>query len=126
MKLQYRGLADRRLAAVALAVRLYWVEHAGTSRRTWTILSRNTFPMCPPTHSSTGAAIGYFSGDPNALAHANDPIVYSVGDNGTDEGGSEKMTYGSPDGIVTGLRTEDTVVHLTPQPRKPGTTIDDL
>jgi hypothetical protein len=105
-------------------VRLYRVEHNGNFPPRLDDLVPVYLKAVPADPMASGTALGYFDGNPKAPAHANDPIVYSVGDNGTDEGGSERLTSGSPDGTDTGPWVEDIVVHLTPQLRKPDANAD--
>jgi len=81
---QYRGKADRRLAAVSLALRLYAADHAGKYPAKLDELVPQYLPAIPKDPFAAGdKPLGYSTSDPSA------PVVYSVGENGTDEGGSQ-------------------------------------
>jgi hypothetical protein len=81
---QYRGRAERRLVATALALRLYAVEHGGEYPQTLDELLPKYLPAVPIDPFASGEKpLSYSADDPEA------PLVYSVGENGTDEGGSQ-------------------------------------
>ena len=105
----FRALAERRLAAVALAVRLYYVEK-GKWPGSLDELAPQYLPAVPDDPMASGKKIGY-------VADAQRPRNYSVGENETDEGGSDaprKKTVGGG-GRWT---EEDAVVHLMRQKRQ--------
>ena len=75
----YRGAAQSRLAATALAIRMYQRDHSGQRPPTLAALVPDYLPAVPLDPMATsGATIGYIA-DPLA------PYVYSVGDNGKDD-----------------------------------------
>jgi len=80
---QYRGKAERRLAATALALRLYAADHGGSYPKTLDELVPNYLPAVPTDPFATGSRpLKYSAADPAA------PSVYSVGEDGADDGGS--------------------------------------
>jgi hypothetical protein len=81
---QYRVLTDRRLAATALALRLYAVEHDGNYPKTLDALVPKYLPAVPKDPFAAGGKPLSYS----TAADPKEPIVYSVGENGTDAGGS--------------------------------------
>jgi hypothetical protein len=96
-------LADRRLAATALAIRLYASETGGKRPTTLDELAPKFFPAAPLDPLSDGKRIGY---------DAQRQILWSVGENGRDDGGSEKeMKLGAKGRYAL----EDLVVHLNRQ-----------
>jgi hypothetical protein len=104
----YRALTERRLTACALAIRLFQIDHGGS--------------LPPDLHQLIPQYLAAIPVDPmaraDALCYRRDVpggIIYSVGDNGSDDGGSEKSNWPDPDR----WRMEDVVVHLKTQPRKP-------
>jgi hypothetical protein len=107
-ELHYRGLTRRRMAAVALAVRWYAADHHGQRPRCLQDLVPGYLPNVPadPLAADT-RPLGY-------RADADRPIVYSVGNNGTDEAGSDlrpALRYLSSLGA-----TEDEVLYLDERP----------
>ena len=75
----YRGAAQSRLAATALAIRLYQRDHGGQRPPTLAALVPDYLPAVPLDPMATnGATIGY-------VAAPVAPYVYSVGDNGKDD-----------------------------------------
>ena len=75
----YRGAAQSRLAATALAIRIYQRDHGGQRPPTLAALVPDYLPAVPLDPMATnGATIAYVA-DPVA------PYVYSVGDNGKDD-----------------------------------------
>ena len=73
-------MTERRLAAVALATRLYYVEN-GKWPASLDELAPKYLPAVPDDPMASGKRIGY-------VAEEARPRIYSVGENGTDEGGS--------------------------------------
>src|SRR5204863_3028915 len=84
---QYRGKTDRRLAATALALRLYAVEHGGKYPQSLDELVPKYLPAVPiDPFASGGKPLRYSADDAPA------PIVYSVSENGLDDDGSRAST----------------------------------
>jgi hypothetical protein len=78
----YRAMADRRMAAVALAVELYAADHDGSLPPDLATLVPAYLPHVPRDPFARGdVPLGY-------RTDLRLPIVYSVGKNGTDDGGS--------------------------------------
>lgn len=76
----FRLLAQRRMAATALAIRLYELDH-GHRPETLDELVPDYLPSVPLDPMAEGETpIGY-------LPHAERPILYSVDENGIDDGG---------------------------------------
>jgi hypothetical protein len=96
-------LADRRMAATALAIRLYALENGGNLPKTLDELVPKYLPAAPLDPLSDGKRIGYDS---------QRQILWSVGENGRDDGGSEKEVKA---GVKTRFALEDLVVHLSRQ-----------
>lgn len=79
----YRGMTDQRLAAVALALRLYAVDHDGKYPPALDDLVPKYLPAIPKDpFAAGGKPLLYDASEPAA------PAVYSVGDNGKDDGGN--------------------------------------
>jgi hypothetical protein len=97
----YQFIAERRLVAAALAVRWYAAEHAGQLPANLEALVPAYLPAVPADPFALAAQPIHYRNDP-----AN-PIVYSVGINGADDGGSEKNLA---DNDI--WKAEDAVVHL--------------
>jgi hypothetical protein len=109
VELTFRAMTARRLAAVALAMRLYASEHEGKLPAKLEELVPRYLPSVPGDALARGKSIGY-------VAEAQRPRVYSVGENGTDEGGSDAPRR---KGYDSGRWSEeDVVVDLTRRPRK--------
>ncbi|HZN66355.1 MAG TPA: hypothetical protein VFB66_13785 [Tepidisphaeraceae bacterium] len=109
---QFRILADRRLAAVALACRLYAVEHDGRLPRKLQDLVPDYLPAVPlDPLAAGGRPLGYVGPDEDPEK----PRVYSVGPNGIDQRGAD------PDRRRTRHRDyeaqRDEVRYLKRQPR---------
>jgi hypothetical protein len=82
-KSRYRCLAERRMAATALAVKWYQAEHDGRPPRTLDELVPKYLPaVVADPFAAGGQPLRYIS-DPDRLA------IYSVGENGKDDDGSE-------------------------------------
>jgi hypothetical protein len=79
----YRALADRRLTAVCLAVRLYAADHGGALPEKLDDLVPNYLPSVPLDPLAAGAKLRYV----NDKADPQRPRVYSVGPDGADHGG---------------------------------------
>jgi hypothetical protein len=83
----YRAKADRRLAAVALALRVYAADHDGKYPATLAELVPAYLPAVPIDPFAAGdKRLCYSAEDPSA------PVIYSVGENGVDDGGTAAPT----------------------------------
>jgi hypothetical protein len=117
---QYRGLTDRHLAAAALGFRQFALEHNGRLPTTLPDLTPQYLRVAPTDGlADDGSLLQY-------RPEASPPIVYSVGEDGSDDGGSTKVFRGgreivTPQGAASGSRweMEDAIVVLTRQPRRP-------
>jgi hypothetical protein len=80
MERHYQVITERRMAATALAIRLYELDH-GQRPKTLEELVPDYLPAVPDDPYSAGPQpIRY-------LPDADPPILYSVGENGEDDGG---------------------------------------
>ncbi|MEA2733633.1 MAG: hypothetical protein QOE14_84 [Humisphaera sp.] len=82
-QVNFRGMAARRAAAIALAARRYALDHDGKLPAKLDDLAPNYLPSVP---------LDPFAAPPQPLKCINDPdkpIIYSVGEDGLDDGGSE-------------------------------------
>jgi hypothetical protein len=110
----YRGVADRRLAAAALAIRLYAVDHDGQLPATLDQLVPKYLPAVP---------IDPLSGEPlHYTPSGNAPCVYSLGDDGVDDHGTPAdrklgmSKYGPKGDIVVVLKRQPRPAPATTQP----------
>jgi hypothetical protein len=107
----YEHLADRRMAAVALAIRFYRADHAGRWPQSLDELVPAYLPSVPADpFAAGGKPLKYLPDTPGwdippALAAAESsfipppgtgpfiggPVVYSVGEDGVDDGGSRQL-----------------------------------
>jgi hypothetical protein len=112
IKVDYRARTQRRLAAVALAARLFAADHHGQLPSSLGDLVPAYLPAVPMDPMSGNPML--FKSDP--------PRVYSVGDDGIDDGGVPVdptiPNYKHPRG--------DIVVFLVTQPPKKSTTVPAL
>jgi hypothetical protein len=115
VEIYFRRLTERRMAAIFLATYLWRADHPGQ----WPISLSELVPKYLPAvpndpFSSPGAEIVY---KPNAPAG---PIIYSVGEDGVDDGGSEEASHPHPG--FAALKPDnqwdmkDFVYHLIPPP----------
>jgi len=104
MKTQYRTLTERRLAAAALAVRWASVDAGGKLPARLADLAPKYLPVVPEDPMGLDQPLGY-------KADGERPIVYSVGDDGVDNGGSEKRDAAKK--VPSRWGAEDVVVRLT-------------
>lgn len=110
---QYRLATDRRLTAVALAARFYAVEHGGALPGSLAELTPKYLPAVPVDPMAAGGQALRFKSGPTG------PIVYGVGDDGVDDGGSvepirkRRGDVGPPDRWMT----KDAVSYLKRQAR---------
>jgi hypothetical protein len=103
----YRAIAGRRLAASALAIRLYALDHDGQLPPTLDVLVPRYLPAVP---------IDPLSGQPmRYINEPKNPRIYSVGSDGVDDGG-RPVAHSLGTGRY-GWKGDD-VVNLIPQPRK--------
>ena len=107
----FRFLTDKRLSAINLAVRWYAVDHEARFPAKLDDLMPEYLPAIPADPMTTGLPLRYRPGDT--------PVVYSVGEDGVDDGGSEQPL--DPNRPDFRWNKKDAVVHLTRQPRKPKT-----
>lgn len=95
----YRMQTDNRAAAIALAMRLYQADHDGAMPATLDDLVPQYLPALPADPMKpTGGPFGY-----TVLAGL--PVIYSVGADGIDDGGSVEPD----DGPITRFATRDWV-----------------
>ena len=83
--IDFRTLTDQRAAAAALAVRLFAADHDGRYPNRIEDLVPNYLPRAPADP---------FAADGRALRltfRDDKPLIYSVAENGTDEGGDETL-----------------------------------
>jgi hypothetical protein len=116
IEVHYRCLTDRRLAAVALAARWYATEHDGRLPASLDELVPKYLPAVRVDPlAASGTRLRYRAG-------GDDPVVYSVGMDGRDDGGKGPAADEPPERWRGG---KDAVLHLKRQPRyrEPG---DDL
>ena len=103
----YRQQTEKRLCVAALASRLFALRHGGHLPSTLADLVPDYLsqvPLDPMAHNS----LLHYRGPKDAL-------IYSVGDDGIDDGGSEQpLNAQDPDNPWT---QKDVVLHLTKQPR---------
>jgi len=102
-KIRYRVVARCRLAAAALAIRLYELDHGGRGPTRLHELAPQYLPGVPADPFAADAA------PIRHLPDANRPVLYSVFKNGTDEGG--EFTVGST-GYVGLVDSPDLVFFL--------------
>ena len=102
----FRILTEKRLTALMLACRWYATDHGGKLPDKLDDLVPNYLTAIPADPFGTGSPLLYRTGP--------DPVVYSVGENGIDDGGSEQPI----DPRRKDIRWEemDFVTHLTLQP----------
>ena len=111
----FRHLAERRMTAIALAARWYAVEHDGRLPAKLEDLADGKYLSSVP--------LDPFAASARPLRLVNDPVkpfVYSVGEDGGDDGGSEEATeLHKRMNVQTLGRWDrlDAVLHLTLQPR---------
>ena len=104
----HRGVADARLAATALAIRMYQHDHGGARPPTLAALVPKYLPAVPDDPMGpAGTKIGYVA-DPVA------PYVYSVGENGGDDSaGAPNVPPWRPDATSDRHKSPDLFLSLT-------------
>jgi hypothetical protein len=101
----FSALTDRRLAATALAIRLYQLDHAGQRPQRLEQLVPGYLPAIPlDAMAAGGRPIGY-------LPSPGRPLIYSVGQNGADDAGSE-VAMADEYGEIDPWRRMDRVFYL--------------
>jgi len=83
-QLHYRALANRRMAAVALAVRLYEIDRGSRPRRLADLALEYLDEVPHDPFGVRERPVGYRPDD-------DPPILYSIGPNGTDDGGAYSL-----------------------------------
>ncbi|MEA2708475.1 MAG: hypothetical protein QOF78_1076 [Phycisphaerales bacterium] len=110
----HRCASDRRLAATAIAIRWYQLDHAGHRPPTLAALVPNYLPSVPNDALLRDQPLGYLPDMPR-------PRLYSAGANNVDDQGSDAFIKPSSDGRAAGpgdeWRTLDRCVFLDRQPR---------
>jgi hypothetical protein len=116
---QYRARVDRRLAATALALRLYAVEHDGRFPDALVHLVPEYLPALPLDAMATSPVpLKYIAGV--------DRVVYSVGEDGIDHEGDERASTSRPSPYpLQRWQRRDAVVHVNRQPRPAPVMLDD-
>jgi hypothetical protein len=105
----YRGLADSRLAATTLALRAYATAHDGRLPAMLNELVPTYLKVLPiDPFSPEGAPLRYLPQDP-------DPRLYSLGENGKDDGGSDRGRFAKS----RRWERDDAVVHLRAPANEP-------
>lgn len=106
----YRARTERRLVATGLALRLYAVGHGGAYPKTLDELVPNYLPAVPKDPFAAGDKPLDYS-----VTDATAPLVYSVGEDGVDDGGS--MTPTNPRRTNTGRwDKKDVVLQMKARP----------
>jgi hypothetical protein len=96
------------MAATLLAIRLYQADHGGKLPARLEDLVPEYLPAVPiDTLAAGGKPIRY-------VPDGERPMLYSVGENGTDEGGSDKPT--TQRNVVSRWEREDAIYDLKPKP----------
>ena len=108
---EFKGLTDRRLTAMAVAFRWYATEHSGRLPDRLDDLVPKYLSAIPSDPMTADSPMKYRPGE--------NPVVYSVGEDGVDDGGSEQpLDSRRPD---FRWNQKDVVIRLTRQARKPKT-----
>lgn len=109
----FQSVTRRRMTATALAIRWYAIDHDGQLPESLTDLTPNYLPKIPLDALANGGPIRY-------AADNNRPRLYSVGENGVDDGGSDEAGF-MPDGPIPGGKPQkDILIDLARQARTPG------
>ena len=80
LELDYRAVATRRMAATALAIRLYEIDHGRRPDELGELVPEYLQAVPPDPLAAGGAPLRY-------IRDGDYPRLYSVGSNGVDEGG---------------------------------------
>jgi hypothetical protein len=106
----FEDLTNRRLAAVSLALRWYASAHDGLLPSSLEDLVPKYLPAVPRDPMAASRRLGYVSDSTR-------PVVYSAGEDGVDDGGSDASRNPRfPE--WRGWNCRDFVIHLAPQPRR--------
>jgi hypothetical protein len=118
METHYRSLAERRMTATMLAVRLYAADHGGRTPDALDQLVPRYLPAVPADpFAPTTQPLKYIPGA--------DPLVYSVGANGADDAGSEQAQANRNPKLATRWEQLDAVLHFKRRPRPAPEPLDD-
>ena len=82
--IHFRGLMQRRVTALMLAIRIYQIDHNGQYPQTLTELVPNYLPQLPADPLAGDAKTFGYRLSPR-------PLLWSVGEDGVDDGGSERL-----------------------------------
>jgi hypothetical protein len=111
VEIHFLTVTDRRMAATALAIRLYQMNHAGQIPQRLDQLIPDYLPSVPAdAMASSGHPIGY-------LPRPHHPVLYSVGLNGIDDTASEAPMPGLH-GEINEWHRLDRAFYLTNTPRE--------
>jgi hypothetical protein len=112
METQYRMTAQCRLAALALAIRAYSLDHAATLPSSLQDLVPAYIPSVPLDPMAAHQPLCY-------RGTGQYPIIYSVGDNAIDDGGNEQPLDSTRNHTppIDRRFLKDFVLHLKRQPR---------
>jgi len=119
--IHFRAVAERRLAATALAIRLYAIDHNGARPAKLADLVPAYLPSLPlDPFAAGGKPLSYVT----APAHA----IYSFGEDGTDNGGNPapRSARVAPGVEVDPWQCLDTVIPLDRPAREPKATPADF
>lgn len=110
VQVHFQMLANRRIAAIMFAMRLYEVDHHGNLPGSLSQLVPDYLPAIPSDpYDPAGGPIRY-------LPHRAPPAIYSVGLNGRDDHGSETIVIRDFQSN-NAWQNEDAVFPLVAQPR---------
>lgn len=105
----HRVRTDRQFAAIALALRWYQCDHNGAYPSTLSELVPKYLPAVPMDPFASNAPIQYRAGE--------DPIIWSVDENGVNDNGSEESPNPRRQGPQARWNAKDAVLHLKPASR---------
>jgi hypothetical protein len=108
-EMQCQSLVNSRAAAIALAIRLYRFDHGEAFPKSLAQLVPEYLPGIPVDALSPSASLIVYKSETKT-----GPILYSVGANGVDDGGSEAPSVKG--GYAEQWDELDLVFHLTIQP----------
>lgn len=112
---RFRHLTERRMAAIALAIRLYRIDHNDAWPTDLKQLVPDYLPALPgDPFAADDRPLGY-------VGSGATPMVYSVADNGTDEGASTQPTGRRLSSLsdFNMWERQDAVQYLLRQPKPP-------
>lgn len=113
-EVHFRGLTERRIAAVLLAIRLYQLDHGGAAAPDLPALVPGYLPAVPVDPFSPQAAPLRYIATPGS------EMVYSVGTNGVDDGATTRpSTKTTSNRQLTTWEMMDAVVPFHPPPPLP-------